>query len=1086
MDSGFGLNLEGFLVKGNLSLSSSDLPFVHGNGSIEGSGTLYINDIREYERDHGLTIQDILIKDGSIYIPYTSSSTELTNGSIITEGGITIRNTTNSTSITNGGSFTTLGGAAIKKDLIVGGYLDVTGNVIKNVALPFNGSDAANKDYVDSVASKLSGNFTAGQIIIGEDNGTAIKGYDTFTYDGNNLLIGGGGNITVQSTIDSFGNKLGGNIVIGGNTSLGGTVDIGGTLNLHNNKITGVQSPTNGSDAVTKDYVDNLLSNNISGNINNGEIVFGTVGGNIISSPLLKWDGLKISIHTSAQNSLDILGGIKIGGIIELDNKNIINLADPINDLDAVNKRTLDEVTDLVNQYEIVVGSTTANKLQSYPSLQYNGNTLTLLGGSNLEISTTSRSYSLTGNSSIITQGDISIYNNLYVGGVIDLNGNSIINVSNPVNGSDVATKEYVDNNKLSGNFTSGQLIIADNTGDSIRGYDNLTFTTNGTVGTLLLNNSTKLQISNTANATGLGVDGTLTSLGGASFLKNVYIGGRLDVNYQRITRVQDPIDDFDAVNKRYVDAMISENIENLNSFILENEITEPENINGFVFYDNTKAFISYIYVQKDNGDTSTFCLKGIKTQSNWFLSKTYIGDSIPVDFYITNIDNIGQIQYTNTALIGTTNIKFNTITLIKDEEYEGQININLTNANIFTDIPELEIINTENDASQLVIYVSDTFNNKHGMFILNCLLKENNWVINTYASGNITDLQFQIRNTGTSGIIQYKNTNSIDEYTFRVRQTKIAKNQEEVILQANTLVPKTIDNVFLSFDAGQYMFHVLAYVEVPVENKYAFYDIEGIYDNGIWKINTQQVGDRTNVTFSIYTMLYGYLQYTNLNSTNAIIKYYVDSPLVIPLPVKNGGTGQSYLSPNAVLRGNGIRPILASNDFIYENKVLTLGNDSSILNKNTTRAINLTTGGTITTYGGMSIGKNLIIGEELIVNGVDITPSSGDINQKEFFANNNQLIPDDITNFKFHNFVKSFIGMACVTIETTDSILDSLYELKGIHKQNGWYMHSNFIGDNVGIIFIMNTAGQVKYTSTNIPNWISTTMKFRATTTTL
>lgn len=1042
MNSGFGLNLEGFLVKGNLSLSSSDLPFVQGDGSIEGSGTLYINDIKEYEKNHGLTIQDIQIKNNSIYIPYTANSSNLTSGSIITEGGITIVNTTNSTSLTNGGSLTTLGGASIRKDLIVGGYIDVSGNVIKNVALPYEGTDAVNKDYVDSVASKLSGNFTAGQIIIGENNGTAIKGYSTFLYDGNNLLIGGGGNVTVQATVDNFGNKIGGNIVIGGNTSLGGSVDIGGTLNLHNNKITGVQNPTNASDAVTKNYVDNLITNTVSGNINNEEIVFGTVGGSIISSPLLKWNGEKISINTSAQISFDVLGGIKIGGIIELDNQNIINLADPINDLDAVNKRTLDDVTDLVNQYEIVVGSTTANKLQSYSSLQYNGTTLTVSGGT------------------------------------INLSDGGIINLREPINPGDAATKEYVDNNKLSGNFTTGQLIIAD--GDEVRGYDNLTFTTNGTVGTLILNNLTNLYISNTTNAIGLGSGGSLTVEGGASFQENVYIGSELDMNYHNITRVKDPEQEFDAVNKRYVDLLISENLEDLKSFVLANNITTPENVNGFVFYADTKAFISYIYAQKDNGDTSTFCLKGIKRQSNWFLSKTYIGDSLPIDFYIIDIDNLGQIQYTNTSLTGTTNIKFNTATLIKDEVYEDQININLLNNSTFTDISELEISNEENNASQIVIYVSDVQNNKHGMYILNCLLKDNNWVINTYVSGNVIDLHFQIRNTGYSGLVQYKNINPTDYYTLRVKQTRIRQYQEEVILLANKISPTNIDNVFLTFDRGQYMFHVLAYVEVPDENKYAFYDIEGLYDNGLWRINTQNVGDNTNVFFSMSPS--GSLQYRNLNPTNAIIKYYLDTPLITPLPVKSGGTGQSYLSPNAVLRGNGLRSVLSSNDFIYENKVLTLGNASSILIKNTERAVNLTTGSTITTYGGVSIQKNLIVGEELIVNGVDITPSSGDINQQEFLANNNQIIPNNITNFVFDNNVKSFMGMVCVTIETIDNIFDSLYELKGIHKKNGWYMHTNFIGDDTGIIFTMNTSGQVKYTSRNIPNWISTIIKFRAT----
>lgn len=1066
MDSGFGVNLQGFLIRGNLSLLSSDLPIEHGNGSIEGSGTLYINDIREYQQSNGLTIQDISIKNDIVSIPYTTGSSG-TTGSIITQGGITIVSSKDAVSLTSGGSFTTHGGMAIKKSLLVGGLVDVSGNNITNVAWPQLGTDAVNKDYVDSVASDLSGNFTTGQVIIAENNGTEIRGYSNFLFDGNNLLLSQGANLTVQSTINNLGDKIGGNLVIGGNTSLGGTVDIGGTLNLHNNIITGVQNPQNPTDAVTKSYVDNLIGGGFA-NVNNEEIVFGTLGNTITSSSKLKWNGETLQVTSTNGISLSVSGSAIISNGLDVNNKTISNVADPVNDLDGVNKKYLDEVTDNVEEYQIALGSTQANHLIGFNSLTYDGSVLTLAS---------------TLPNSFVAYGGVDINGGLSVQGGIDANGQRIINVAQPIDNTDVATKEYVDANRLSGNFTAGQLIIADTDGDAIRGYDNLFFSTNGTIGTFVLNNSTLLRIENTTDAVGLGSGGSLNVDGGASFQKNVYIGEQLDMNYQRITRVHDPIEEFDAVNKRYVDLMISENLEDFNSFILQNDITVPENISGFVFYDDTKAFISYIYVQKDNGDTSTFCLKGIKRQSNWFLSKTYIGDYIPVDFYITNIDSLGQIQYTNASTTGTTSVKFNTITLIKDEEYEDQINVNLSSSNIFADVSQLEIFNIENDATQIVIYVSNTIENKHGMFILNCLLKNNNWVLNTYASGNITDLQFQIRNTGSSGIIQYKTTSQTENYTLRVRQTKITKNQEEIILQANTLAPTNIDNVFLTFDRGQYMFHVLAYVEVPAENKYAFYDIEGIYDNGLWKINTQYVGDHTNVSFSIYTMVYGYLQYTNLNTTDAIIKYYVDTPLVVPLAVKNGGTGQSYLSPNAVLRGNGIRPILASNDFIYENKVLTLGIESSILLKNTTNATNLTTGGTFTTYGGASIGKRLIVGEELIVDGIDITPSSGDINQKEFLANNNQTIPADVTDFQFHNGVKSFMGMVCITIQTTDKILDSLYELKGIHKQSGWYMHTNFIGDDVGIILMMNTSGQVKYTSTNIPNWISTTIKFRATT---
>ena len=61
MESGFGQNLEGFLIKGNLSLAPAANPTLQGDGSIEGSGTLYFDNIREYNNSNGINIQDIIL-----------------------------------------------------------------------------------------------------------------------------------------------------------------------------------------------------------------------------------------------------------------------------------------------------------------------------------------------------------------------------------------------------------------------------------------------------------------------------------------------------------------------------------------------------------------------------------------------------------------------------------------------------------------------------------------------------------------------------------------------------------------------------------------------------------------------------------------------------------------------------------------------------------------------------------------------------------------------------------------------------------------------------------------------------------------
>ena len=55
----------------------------------------------------------------------TTATTSSTTGALRLAGGLAISNTTDSTSATNGGSFTTAGGAAIAKELRVGGWFRV-------------------------------------------------------------------------------------------------------------------------------------------------------------------------------------------------------------------------------------------------------------------------------------------------------------------------------------------------------------------------------------------------------------------------------------------------------------------------------------------------------------------------------------------------------------------------------------------------------------------------------------------------------------------------------------------------------------------------------------------------------------------------------------------------------------------------------------------------------------------------------------------------------------------------------------------------------------------------------------------------
>lgn len=119
----------------------------------------------------------------------TTPTTSSTTGSILVSGGIAIQNTTDATSITNGGTITTAGGVSIAKKLFVGGMsslngLNLNNTKITNLSTPTQDTDGATKGYVDLaiqgldakdsvvVATTISGvmatSFQNGQVVDGE------------------------------------------------------------------------------------------------------------------------------------------------------------------------------------------------------------------------------------------------------------------------------------------------------------------------------------------------------------------------------------------------------------------------------------------------------------------------------------------------------------------------------------------------------------------------------------------------------------------------------------------------------------------------------------------------------------------------------------------------------------------------------------------------------------------------------------------------------------------------------------------------------------------------------------------------------
>ena len=288
-----------------------------------------------------------------------------------------------------------------------------------------------------------------------------------------------------------------------------------------------------------------------------------------------------------------------------------------------------------------------------------------------------------------------------------------------------------------------------------------------------------------------------------------------------------------------------------------------------------------------------------------------------------------------------------------------------------------------------------------------------------------------------------------------------------------------------MSFPLSDSSYFVTFYVEIPSIAKYAVYDISAILIDSVWNLNIQSIGDNLNmhgISFSNgimqnTTTYRSFLKYTNSGSETAYLKFYLDAPQYNSnLKMENGGTGADSFFPTSILRGNGSGPIIGDSKLTFYQNRMTLSNDSDILIKNTVDTINSSTGSFIT-YGGLYVGKSLI------VNDINITPGKGDINERIFNCENNSIIPLNIDAFIFDKlFVKSFKSFICVSILTTNDNLVELFELAGYTKMNNWILYTmSNIGDSTGITFSITNTGQIKYNSTDIPNWISTTISFKA-----
>ena len=310
-----------------------------------------------------------------------------------------------------------------------------------------------------------------------------------------------------------------------------GSNPVTGSIDMKGNTLYNVADPVNPQDVVTKVYVDN------------------TKGSGVI--------GRKIGDSVSIKENLDFLGKQKIK-----------NLSEPVDDNDAVNKKYVDEMDNLKSAFTLINGG-----YEARGTLYMRKNKLGGLREPTMDGEATTKKYV----DDLVTNHFVDENDNITFGRAVDMEGNKIFSLPEPEQDSDPATKKYVDdlqaqyidkrgNVKFDKNINVGNNRIF-NLKDPKKNYE--------ATNKKYVDESITKRIEEEKDnflpqdpATKQYVDEAIKGLAGGDLLvskEGVFIKANghyratapLDIDNQKMENLPDPVDEKDAVNKKYIDGIV-------------------------------------------------------------------------------------------------------------------------------------------------------------------------------------------------------------------------------------------------------------------------------------------------------------------------------------------------------------------------------------------------------------------------------------------------------------------------------------------------------------------------------------------------
>jgi len=377
-------------------------------------------------------------------------------------------------------------------------------------------------------------------------------------------------------------------------------------------------------------------------------------------------------------------------------------------------------------------------------------------------------------------------------------------------------------------------------------------------------------------------------------------------------------------------------------------------------------------------------------------------------------------------------------------------------------------------------------------------------------ADAQVFETQIVVTNTTqpagvTSGsIINKGSLSTFDTYVTGhtvINNVKITPNLNDIIYEQQA----TLNNNQNSWaDITEFYFDdslcnsFKASINVTVSagsDKYAIWELNGLYKPTGWVITSSFSGDLTGVQFSILNKDggIGQIQYQNSNTSGTTYVRYRASttapPGSTPLGVSSGvinNTSGPFIANSLVYASNS--NTLATTDLSYVSNVLTVGGSSRFIAEKSSSFVNFSNGGALTSMGDASIAKNLIIGEKIGVANTSPTFSldvTGDINfTGTFYKNGNVYSGSEIwaTNSSSVFYTAGNVGLGTSTPTHQLDVVGGIRSSAGLTTTtlvstsvtSGSVSSTNLVGTNATIASGLFTNANV--TTGTVGTLVSTT----------